>query len=102
MRCTTKVRTGLLAAATLAATFPTGSHASATTAAPDGTSAHAGAGQPRTLTLITGDRVQVKAGGGMTVRAGEGRKNMMFTTRQVGKQRVVIPADARPLLNSAG
>ncbi|MGW4292405.1 S8 family serine peptidase, partial [Micromonospora chersina] len=72
-------------------------------AAPDGTTAPAAApraGTPVTVTLITGDRVTVTAGGQAAVRPGAGRAGIGFL---VGRERghlTVVPQDALPLVRA--
>lgn len=59
---------------------------------------------PRTVTLVTGDRVTVvgaEAGAdGMTVERGPGRAGMGFVTSEVGGHLEVVPLDAVPLLGA--
>ncbi len=54
----------------------------------------------RTVTLVTGDRVSVGAGGRIAIAAGPGRAGTTFLTRRVGTHVSVIPADAVPLLHA--
>ncbi|MEO3818076.1 S8 family serine peptidase [Plantactinospora sp. B24E8] len=53
---------------------------------------------PRTVTLITGDRVTVVAGDKASVEPGPGRAEIQFLTRRVAERRYVIPVDALSLL----
>lgn len=100
MKFTVKVGVCLLSAA-LTAVFPAISHASPTgPSTSSGVPNATGTGQARVVMLITGDRVRVAAGGGMTVQAGKGRTDMTFVTRRDGKQALVIPTDALALINS--
>src|SRR5262245_38827342 len=62
-------------------------------------------GQPRTVTLITGDQVTISpASRGISIRPGEGRSNIPFSrqyeaTRDGKSARLlVIPEDALPLI----
>ena len=53
------------------------------------------AGRPvEQVTLITGDRVLVRAGGQVDVRPAAGRERMTFQRREVRGRTVVLPADA--------
>ncbi|KAB2350287.1 protease-associated domain-containing protein [Actinomadura rudentiformis] len=51
----------------------------------------------RTITLITGDRVQVR-NGSVSVLPGPGRANVGFLQQQAGSHVVVLPMDAAPLV----
>ncbi|MFB9200010.1 S8 family serine peptidase [Nonomuraea spiralis] len=55
---------------------------------------------PRTVTLISGDRVTVTGQRGAVIEAGEGRKGVTFTTDESGGRLRVVPSDAMPLLNA--
>jgi subtilisin family serine protease len=55
-------------------------------------------GNPRSVTLITGDRVTVGVDGSVTVAKGPGRAGIALLTRRVGGHVSVIPSDALPLL----
>ncbi|WP_189168194.1 S8 family serine peptidase [Pilimelia anulata] len=58
----------------------------------------AGTAPTRPVTLITGDRVAVRPGGGISVHPGPGRSRMTFHTQRSRDAIVVIPRDAvRPL-----
>ncbi|WP_131739355.1 hypothetical protein [Actinomadura roseirufa] len=61
-------------------------------AVPRGTGAVA-----RTVTLVTGDRVQVR-GGSVSVQPGPGRENVGFVQEQAGPHVVVLPMDAARLV----
>ncbi|MEE6261081.1 S8 family serine peptidase [Plantactinospora sonchi] len=53
---------------------------------------------PRTVTLITGDRVTLVAGDKASVEPGPGRAEIQFLTRRVDDRLFVIPVDALSLL----
>src|SRR5436309_1313265 len=53
---------------------------------------------PRTITLITGDRLTVTAGNRVAVQRGPGRGSVTFLSRTVRGHLEVIPSDALPLL----
>ncbi|MEU5865497.1 S8 family serine peptidase [Nonomuraea sp. NPDC047529] len=55
---------------------------------------------PRTVTLISGDRVTVTGQRGAVIEAGEGRKGVTFITDESGGRLRVVPSDAMPLLNA--
>jgi subtilisin family serine protease len=55
---------------------------------------------PRTITLITGDRVTVTASGAVTVRSGVGRAGVGFRTSRSNRRITVVPSDAQPLLDA--
>jgi subtilisin family serine protease len=61
-------------------------------------------GTPRTVTLVTGDRVSVTVDGpkvsAVGIAAGEGRSRISFFATQVGGHLRVIPSDALSLLHS--
>jgi hypothetical protein len=56
-------------------------------------------GAPRSLTLITGDRITF-TDGTATATAGPGRAHIRFTRRVHGKQITITPSDALPLLRA--
>jgi subtilisin family serine protease len=58
------------------------------------------AGETHTVTLVTGDRVRVDAGGGLAVRPGAGRARMTFLTQVHDGHHIVIPSDALPLIGA--
>ncbi|TMQ93567.1 peptidase S8 [Actinomadura soli] len=69
-------------------------------AAPAGAAPGRAAGAaPRTVTLITGDRVTVM-GQGVSVEPAKGRTGVPFLNQRVGGEQHVVPADALPLLRS--
>src|SRR5215211_4854604 len=49
---------------------------------------------PRTVTLLTGDRVTVVDNGKATVERGKDRAGVVFLTRQIGGHLHVVPSDA--------
>jgi subtilisin family serine protease len=55
---------------------------------------------PRTITLITGDRLTVFGSDRVGVERGAGRGRIGFLTRKVGGRLQVVPVDALPLLRS--
>ena len=60
-----------------------------------------GAGRPATVTLITGDRVTVTAGGRLTVRPGAGREGMQLPGPPgSAATSPCVPQDALPLIRS--
>jgi subtilisin family serine protease len=69
---------------------------------PDGVVAKDGPGPPRTVTLITGDRVTVAGRGSGRIRfeRGKDRAGMTFQTYRAGGRLRVVPADAVALLRS--
>lgn len=102
------VPVALPAAAAAGPTAPTGASAAAAaaTTGPTGTGATATAGTdttdttPRTVTLLTGDRVTVTAGDKASIAPGPGRADVGFLTRRVGDRVTVIPTDALILLRT--
>jgi hypothetical protein len=54
----------------------------------------------RTVTLITGDRVSLTAGGGISVMPRAGRADIPMLTSTVSGHVRVVPADALPLLRA--
>lgn len=65
-----------------------------------GPAAAAGAGATRTVTLITGDRVDVDANGLPSVRPGPGREGIAFSTSRHDGHSTVLPGDAIRLVAS--
>ncbi|MFC5814498.1 S8 family peptidase [Nonomuraea harbinensis] len=55
---------------------------------------------PRTVTLISGDRVTVTGERGAVIEAGEGRKGITFLTDESRGRLRVVPSDAMPLLKA--
>ena len=55
---------------------------------------------PRTVTLITGDRITVTGDQQPTVTPGPGREGMSFEMRNVNGRRSVLPSDAEVLVRS--
>ncbi|MEJ3747195.1 S8 family serine peptidase [Actinomycetes bacterium KLBMP 9797] len=53
---------------------------------------------PRTLTLVTGDRVTVAGPGDVSAEAGPGRQGVTFAITTDGERVTVVPSDAGPLL----
>jgi len=53
-----------------------------------------------TITLVTGDRVTVRADGGLAVTAGAGRRGTRFLTRTIKGHRYVYPGDALKMVSS--
>jgi subtilisin family serine protease len=53
-----------------------------------------------TVTLVTGDRVTLRADGKVSVRRGADRDGMAFVVRRVAGNVHVVPADAVPLITS--
>ncbi|MFG1715818.1 S8 family serine peptidase [Micromonospora sp. NPDC049203] len=86
---------------TLALGLPVPALAAAPTspAARTGPSAPAGA-RPVTVTLITGDKVTVAAGGRAAVRPGPGRTGVEFLVRRDRDHLTVLPQDALALVRS--
>ena len=56
-------------------------------------------GEPRTVTLITGDRITV-AGKRVTIQPAAGRTRRQFKTHHTGDHLHVVPGDAEPLIAS--
>ncbi|MEV6282588.1 S8 family serine peptidase [Kribbella sp. NPDC051770] len=52
----------------------------------------------QTVTLITGDRVTLRADGNQSVEPGPGRRGITFSTQNSRGKRLVIPSDVRPLI----
>jgi subtilisin family serine protease len=61
---------------------------------------HADDGGPRTITLITGDRVTVYGAGTATVTPGPGRSQVHFVQERHGTRLRVLPADAIPFVRA--
>src|SRR5215211_6394203 len=59
-----------------------------------------GNSQPRTVTLLTGDRVTVTADGKLSAERGKGRDRIVFLTRRIGGHTHVVPGDALGLVNA--
>ena len=57
-------------------------------------------GDPRTVTLVTGDRVTVTDDLTAMIERGEGRKEITFSTDDSGGRLRVVPSDAVPLLRA--
>jgi subtilisin family serine protease len=74
--------------ATVPAAFSNAATAKASTAA------------PVTITLITGDRVTVRAGGVLSVEPAADRAGVRFLSRLDNGHRYVIPSDALPLIHA--
>lgn len=55
---------------------------------------------PRTVTLISGDRVTVTGERGAVIEAGEGRKEVTFITDESGGRLRVVPSDAMRLVKA--
>jgi subtilisin family serine protease len=56
------------------------------------------AGAPKTVTLLTGDRVLVHADGGYTIDPGPGRRGIGFRGHVIRGHQYVVPADAARLI----
>ncbi|MFJ9036713.1 S8 family serine peptidase [Streptomyces sp. NPDC102406] len=78
---------------TLPAALLAGPHALAQ-ASPGG----GGTGAPRSVTLLTGDRVSVDGRGRVAVDPAEGREDIVFATQRVDGHVRVVPSDAELLL----
>jgi subtilisin family serine protease len=59
-----------------------------------------GAGISTTVTLITGDRVVMRAGTVMSIRPGKGREKVTFSKITAGEHLYVMPNDARRLVTT--
>ncbi|MPZ83499.1 MAG: S8 family serine peptidase [Actinophytocola sp.] len=70
----------------------------AASAAPPGAAAADRGTAGTAVTLITGDQVAVRNGVARSVRPGDGRDGMVFSTFRVNDHVYVIPADARKLV----
>lgn len=70
----------------------------ATASTVDGTTAAGPA--PRTVTLLTGDRVTTLDDGLFSVEPGDGRNGITFLTRRIGGQLSVVPSDAARLVGA--
>ncbi|MFH8693493.1 S8 family serine peptidase [Streptomyces chartreusis] len=57
-----------------------------------------GTGAPRSVTLLTGDRVTVDSRGRVAVEPAEGREDVVFATQRVDGHVRVVPSDAELLL----
>ncbi|WP_320066376.1 S8 family serine peptidase [Micromonospora sp. RTGN7] len=90
------------AAPAMPPTAATGAGPASTVGAPTAGSGPAGkaAGRPATVTLVTGDRVTVTAGGVVSVRPGAGRAELRFLVQRDRGHVTVLPQDALPLLRS--
>ena len=95
MRTKWRVAAGALAVVMVMAAPP------AVTAAPPGAGPVAG-GRSLTVTLVTGDRVVLAAGGDrvVAIRPAKGREKVRFGAWAAGDALYVIPADAEPLLGA--
>ncbi|MEU8084201.1 S8 family serine peptidase [Micromonospora sp. NPDC049101] len=72
-----------------------------TTSAPDAAPRTAtGTATPKTVTLLTGDRVTVSASGSAAVRPGPDRAHLRFLTSRERGQLTVLPEDALPLIRA--
>jgi subtilisin family serine protease len=90
LRRSTGAVVGLAVVATLAAASPAG--------AQDPPARGAQAGQPRTVTLLTGDQVRVVDGAVSGVRMAAGRETRHVWRYELNHHQYVVPADAVPLL----
>lgn len=54
--------------------------------------------EPKTVTLITGDKVTVHPNGTVEPQAGPGREHISFDQQNLGNQILVVPSDAAQLL----
>jgi subtilisin family serine protease len=94
MRLKTILGTGVVVA--LAALGTSAANAAPVPAA--GPTGATGTGMPRTVTLITGDRVTVYPGRRVSVATGTGRAGISFLTRTAHGHVRVVPSDASALL----
>lgn len=96
---------GRAAAAALVTAMVLTSTPTATAATADGSGpavAPVPGGRGATVTLLTGDRVVLGAGGDvLAVRRGKGRERVRFVSWAAGEARYVVPTDAEPLLRAA-
>ncbi|MGW4497116.1 S8 family serine peptidase [Micromonospora sp. NPDC004336] len=69
-----------------------------TTAATRTAAAPAAEAAPRSVTLVTGDRVEIHGGGAVSVRPGAGRERVGFLRQRVNGHDLVVPGDAVGLL----
>lgn len=90
LRRTTGAVAGLVIVASLAAAGPAG--------AQDPAARDALAGQPRTVTLLTGDQVRVIDGKVAGVRMATGRETQRVWQYEANGHQYVVPTDAAPLL----
>lgn len=92
----------LIASAVAAAALAFAPAAAGAAEQPGGDDGTSGPAEPRTVTLITGDRVDVtRAADGKfaaTVTPGEGRDRVTFQTTEVDGELQVLPSDAVPYL----
>ncbi|MFF8653195.1 S8 family peptidase [Streptomyces huasconensis] len=98
------VVSGALVAGVASADSGTRQDRTADTRTGGGTKAGQGArgGKTATVTLVTGDRVVVRAGGKQVVRLirGEGREDVAIAVRREAGHTYVIPQDAQPLIGA--
>jgi subtilisin family serine protease len=92
LRRTTGALAGIAVVASLAAASPAGA-AQGDPAARDQL-----AGQPRTVTLLTGDQVRVVDGQVAGVRMAAGRETQRVWRYELNRHQYVVPADVAPLL----
>lgn len=92
--------TALLAAlaVSLPAALLAGPHTPAQAAPGSSGGTGTGAGAPRSITLLTGDRVTVDSRGRVAVEPAEGREDIVFATQRVDGHVRVVPSDAELLL----
>ncbi len=96
------VVTALIAAAAPVQASPTPAPTPKTSASPQAGQAAAKAGPPKTITLITGDKVTLRVLPGkqtqLDVEPGPGREKIKFVHRRAKEGLSIVPADAMPLL----